>query len=470
MGSWQVFGRQFSASADSSSPAGLTDRQEGRKEGRPRMTSAAPTRKPYRKAPPQHRETRHTLPAAAPPPAPQLDINQVNQQTLNSPPSPLQHLTHLPTSAKRSESTRTRHGLPLPPSDSELDVSSLSSLEFCIPPPPFFSSHSRHPTGTTTTTVGVTASDRYATSHKHSPAQEHRRELHSWTHRAQTTSRSSPDSRTLIGSWMPTDSRRKRSGSRTQNTHFPKGILKQPASLNVAHTYDVIRKSKSVEVLDNRGGQGGTTRHQPTQSLERAEQRAPSSRRSSAPSSPSRTDWNLRMQVLEEKVRFSNFLDEITCRVLSPAHLTLLGRSTPQERGIPVPRRRCRSPAHSKQQPEGVERSRRWDNWVAALQQPCSLYQLLQERGTGLETLRQQGDITEMGGTKEETFGGSRGAKIEVQEMEEPWRHKHRPPVSNLSFLSHIKVGQGRGSAFILTLFLHSYCPPHPPTPCRFKK
>ncbi|XP_067466989.1 tight junction-associated protein 1 isoform X2 [Thunnus thynnus] len=40
------------------------------------MTSAAPARKPYRKAPPQHRETRHALTTAPPPPAPQLDINQ----------------------------------------------------------------------------------------------------------------------------------------------------------------------------------------------------------------------------------------------------------------------------------------------------------------------------------------------------------------------------------------------------------
>ncbi|XP_074531468.1 tight junction-associated protein 1 [Halichoeres trimaculatus] len=40
------------------------------------MTSAAPARKPYRKAPPQHRETRQALPSAQPPPAPQHDINQ----------------------------------------------------------------------------------------------------------------------------------------------------------------------------------------------------------------------------------------------------------------------------------------------------------------------------------------------------------------------------------------------------------
>ncbi|XP_030012046.1 tight junction-associated protein 1 isoform X2 [Sphaeramia orbicularis] len=42
------------------------------------MTSAAPVRKPYRKAPPQHRETRHTtLPTAPPPPPPtQPDVPQ----------------------------------------------------------------------------------------------------------------------------------------------------------------------------------------------------------------------------------------------------------------------------------------------------------------------------------------------------------------------------------------------------------
>ncbi|KAF3707874.1 Tight junction-associated protein 1 [Channa argus] len=40
------------------------------------MTSAAPARKPYRKAPPQHRETRNALPATPPPPVPQPDINQ----------------------------------------------------------------------------------------------------------------------------------------------------------------------------------------------------------------------------------------------------------------------------------------------------------------------------------------------------------------------------------------------------------
>ncbi|KAM9804355.1 tight junction-associated protein 1 [Neosynchiropus ocellatus] len=40
------------------------------------MTSAAPARKPYRKAPPQHRETRQPQPAVTPPPTAPLNINQ----------------------------------------------------------------------------------------------------------------------------------------------------------------------------------------------------------------------------------------------------------------------------------------------------------------------------------------------------------------------------------------------------------
>ncbi|XP_078098810.1 tight junction-associated protein 1 isoform X2 [Sander vitreus] len=50
----------------------MTDAATGRKEAAPSMASAAPARKPYRKAPPQHRETRHGLPVAPPPP----DTNQ----------------------------------------------------------------------------------------------------------------------------------------------------------------------------------------------------------------------------------------------------------------------------------------------------------------------------------------------------------------------------------------------------------
>ncbi|KAF1371448.1 hypothetical protein PFLUV_G00278220, partial [Perca fluviatilis] len=52
------------------------DRRSDRKEAAPSMASAAPARKPYRKAPPQHRETRHGPPVAPPPPTPRPDTNQ----------------------------------------------------------------------------------------------------------------------------------------------------------------------------------------------------------------------------------------------------------------------------------------------------------------------------------------------------------------------------------------------------------
>ncbi|XP_014879817.1 tight junction-associated protein 1 isoform X1 [Poecilia latipinna] len=50
--------------------------QQTRPEPAGRMASAGPARKPYRKAPPQHRETRHGLTPASPPPAPRPDFSQ----------------------------------------------------------------------------------------------------------------------------------------------------------------------------------------------------------------------------------------------------------------------------------------------------------------------------------------------------------------------------------------------------------
>lgn len=376
------------------------------------MTSAAPARKPYRKAPPQHRETRHALPMAPPAPAPQHDINQVNQHSLNSPPPPLQHLTHLSTAAaKRPQSAGSQHGTTTPPlllSDSEVDVSSLSSLELCIPPPPLFSSQSHQPHRTRTTAVGITTSPRSSVAaRKPSPSCGFRGECHNRTHRTQTAA-------------------------------APRSILKQPASLGLEHAYDIIRKSKSVELLDDSRGRGSFSSHPPTRSLDRSEQPGLVPRRSSDPLSPCGTNWNWKMQVLEEKVRFSNFLDEITCRVMSPAHLTLLGRTLPsREQESPAPQR-CR-PAYRKHQMEGMsaDRTRRWDKWVAAMQRPGSLYQPLQEEGA----VHLKSDITERARPKQEVLRVNRGVKMEVLETKEQQRHKHRPPVSNQSLLSHIKVG-----------------------------
>lgn len=450
------------------------------------MTSAAPARKPYRKAPPQHRETRHALTTAPPPPAPQLDVNQVNRHTLNTPlPPPPPH--QLPAACKQPRSSRARHGVLIPPlSDSDLDVSSLSSLELCIPQP-LFSTRNRRPDRAKTTEVGVTASDghlrRSASTRsdlRRSPSvtrkqpQDKRGERQTRAHRAPstdmtatgtpTTPRTPNTPRTQAAARTPNLPRTQTAPGtatvprtpnmpntpRTQPAAPPKSILKQTAPLGIEPTYDVIRKAKSVELLDGGRRRGSMSRQTPTRSLDRAEQRSPTSRWSSAPPSPSKTGWNWRMQVLEEKVRFSSFLDEITSQVLSPAHLTMLGRAASRERGSPSPspsprrsRRHSHSHSHRKKPPEGKseDRSRRWDDWVSALQRPAGQYQPLQDERAGRETPRPQDDVTEGAGHVQEALGVNRGVKMEEQETEEPQRHRHRTG-SNLSALSHIKVGR----------------------------
>lgn len=209
-----------------------------------------------------------------------------------------------------------------------------------------------------------------------------------------------------------------------QSAMRPKGILKQPVPMSAAQAYDVIRKSKSVELLDDGGGRIGTSRHVPACSLDRAERR-----RSSAPPSPCRSAWNWRMNVLEEKVRFSNFLDEITCRVLSPARLTLLGRK--HRNSAP-----WRSHSNQPVEPPSTGRTRRWDDWAAALHRPDTWYQPPGEEGAGREREPPQGDVTEGAGPKEEVH---RGVKMEAEDIKESRRQ--RPPLSNMSLLSHIKVG-----------------------------
>ncbi|XP_047191111.1 tight junction-associated protein 1 isoform X1 [Scophthalmus maximus] len=266
--------------------------------------------------------------------------------------------------------------------------------------------------------VGVTASD--CRSPHNNSSLRRTSSLRREASRSTTIGHQSvPAHRSPTTAWRHAPSGR---GERQLQTIPPKGILKTPTSLGMEYACNFIRKSKSVELLDDE--QGGAGRHTPTRSLDRAE------RRSSAPPSPSptTTNWNWKMQVLEEKVRFSNFLDEITCRVLSPAHLTLLGRSPCGEPGSPAPHRRHHGgrPALRKQRTESrpTDRTRRWDDWVAALQRPSSWYQPLQEEGAG-----QWHDITEEAGPKEEVLGEKR-VKMHIQ------GNKHRLPVSDLS---HIK-------------------------------
>ncbi|XP_013868243.1 tight junction-associated protein 1 [Austrofundulus limnaeus] len=207
----------------------------------------------------------------------------------------------------------------------------------------------------------------------------------------------------------------KSSASSTQ----PKGILKQPVSPGRDHTPDNLRKSKSVELLD-----ALQTRLLDWAELP-AEQRTSAPPPSAAPPPAGTNTWNWKMQVLEEKVRFSNFLDEITCRVLSPAHLSLLGKSPARQQDGHSPHNgRCLP----NQQGQCADRTRRWDSWVASLQRPNSCYNLPQKHRTRHDDVISQGAGPEYSKV-------TRRVKLQVEENK--GAQKHRRPVSNLSLLSH---------------------------------
>lgn len=356
------------------------------------MTSAAPARKPYRKAPPQHRETRHALPVALPTPAPPHGLSQVNQPSSNTPPTTLLHRS---IGAKQAQGYGVQRGgpkSPLPRSDSELEVSSVSSLEVCVPPSARFSSQSQR-----TQLARAMTSQSPAAVRKASPSHrlpEDRHHSTQWSHTAAATATA------------------------------PKSILKQPGCLGLKHTYDIIRKSQSVELLGDGRGEDSYAPQPPIRFLHRSE-RCRNPRRSSHPSSPCGTRSNQKMHVLKEKVRFSNFLDEITCRVMSPAHLRQLGKTPSVKAQGHSGILQCRSDRREWQSEEtSAERSRRWDNWVSAVQRPNILH--MQE-----EAGHWQGNSTDRVPPKRE-----KGVKRDVQK-----RHKHLLPLSNQSALSHIKVG-----------------------------
>ncbi|MED6243069.1 hypothetical protein ATANTOWER_014434 [Ataeniobius toweri] len=353
----------------------------------------------------------------------QPEFSQVNRLTLNMPSHPPQHLCtclHAASGCLRTHSC-VQHGVQTSPlSDSELDVSSLSSLELYIPPPPPFSNAANHPSQSKRTMeVGVAASEHHSSS------------FHSTT-----KSHESRRSRQVSASTRKRSPVRHRY-SRTNHVKTaiyaapPKSILKQPASLGEEHAYNTLRKSKSVELLED-SAKG-----------HRAEHRGPPSLQSLTPPSPSRTTWNWKMQVLEEKVRFSSFLDEITCRVLSPARLSLLGKSAAKQQWSPAHQhgRSCNKMNHHA---ESADRSRRWDSWVGSLHRPDSWYEPLEKQRAG------HNDITR-GVERRKVTGGGRMMGLEDIAPQRP-----RPPLSNLSLLSHIKVGQRIDSSSSSSLFLKS--------------
>ena len=130
------------------------------------MTSAAPARKPYRKAPPQHRETRNSLPVfredvnegtlPAGGPATLTDPSQVNRFPKHTSIFQRMHFTEnrpeYPDSPEGQDDNVFSSSWSIR-SDSDLDVSSLSSLDLTALPPPRIFSHGA-------IAVGVTANQR----------------------------------------------------------------------------------------------------------------------------------------------------------------------------------------------------------------------------------------------------------------------------------------------------------------------
>lgn len=107
---------------------------------------------------------------------------------------------------------------------------------------------------------------------------------------------------------------------RVSPTHLPlKGILKQ-TGLRAGACPETLRKSRSVEALPR--GRGSRKYSDPQLGLGCRERRSLERSGGSAADSAKRKE-----KLREEKMLFSKFLDEITQRVLSPIHLRSLGES-----------------------------------------------------------------------------------------------------------------------------------------------
>ncbi len=350
------------------------------------MTSAAPARKPYRKAPPQHRETRHTVPVF------REDVSGSALPSAN--PAPSAQPDHCQVIFPRNHAPilqRTRFTGPYPQchqrpvwsqaSDSELDVSSLSSLELSVLPPPRIFSHGsfgvklppkphRHQkmnryTSCSDDLLVFSADDDLASSEGSqqcipgsSPSHSSRSVEHFlvFKEKAQILA--------------PKEEQRPPHAAPLLHAHPPKGILKQSHQLGL-YSSDSLRKSKSAEILAQERSRGRSKKPK-SMSLDREKgvRASPTGRATSTSSiSPSSMPPEWKMQRLEEKVKFSKFLDEITYRVLSPASIKMLCGKLPEpavsSKGSQIklhnnPQKYEFKDHHDKKQ----ERSGLWDKWA----------------------------------------------------------------------------------------------------------
>ncbi|KAJ8014271.1 hypothetical protein DPEC_G00038530 [Dallia pectoralis] len=363
------------------------------------MTSAAPARKPYRKAPPQHRETRHGLPAfredlsGSMPPAPPAkptgpnapDSCQVIRMPNHTPgfqqarsADPLQKW---PVSREGRDVFSPAWSLL---SDSELDVSSLSSLDLTVLPTPRIFSRGG-------VAVGVTANQTTKDLQGMRHFLSHSEGLIALSGDEAFTSEDSQRGDHLVS---PAQSNRSLAfkdkaeimvprGGKHQDTSVqrlalpPKGILKQPDHLEVQNS-EKLRKSKSVEVLGQTRGRGRGRKPQ-SKSLDRETERTgmgqSSSNRpvSSSSASPGAVLSEKKITFLENKLKFSNFLDDVTTRVICPSRMQMLcGKLTEDPRPSSVtPSHRMEKTDRQTSDTKGArmkaKKTGAWDEWSQAL-------------------------------------------------------------------------------------------------------
>lgn len=343
------------------------------------MTSAAPARKPYRKAPPQHRETRHNQPMF------REDLSGSPTATCDSP-APAQHtpgqviclqdyssiFQYKPFTSpypKCSDSLEGPDVFSSSWSDSELEVSSLSSLELIVLPPPRIFSHGA--VGVTLPPKPSKGMNRFISRSEDLLLKSVEEDHPSWK-----------GSQKIVRCVSPAHS--SRSGDRSlvfkeeaeifvprveqhlSKSVFPtqapptKGILKQTQYPRV-HAKDSLRKSRSSEML---GLSHSHKRKPKSVSLDRERKpgvSSPERDASMSSVSPSSVlpEWKIRL--LEEKLKFSQFLDEITYRILSPASLNLLGyKKQKTSKGIQGQLSPCQQADPTEHKGKKQERTQPW--------------------------------------------------------------------------------------------------------------
>lgn len=342
------------------------------------MTSAAPARKPYRKAPPQHRETRQNQPVF------REDLSGSPSATCDAPASAqhgpsqviciqdcssiLQSTQFTSPYPKYSDSFECPDVFSSSWSDSELELSSLSSLELIVLPPPRIFSHGA--VGVTLPPKPSKGMNRYISRSEDLLLKSVQEDHSSWEGSRKSVRCVSPAHSSRSGErslvfkeeaeiFVPRVEQRFSKSVSPTRTPPTKGILKQPQYLGV-HAKDSLRKSKSAEMLAWSHNRKRTPK---SMSLDREQKPGVSpsgldTSTSSAVPSSVLPEWKVRL--LEEKLQFSKFLDEITYRVLSPASLNLLGYKKQTSKGIQAQPSPCQQADRKKSREKEEERNQPW--------------------------------------------------------------------------------------------------------------